>query len=137
MMVSMHGARLICKINGVVVGQVIDFSFTSSTGVAAKRGIDIVIPQELAPTAVSVSGSISLLRTIGDGGAQGVGLVPSQIDAHKGKYVTLLLVERTTNTAVFKCDYALINAESWNIGPRKLMVGSIGFEGITWTNEAA
>lgn len=132
-----HGARLLCYINGAVIGAVTNYRFNSTTNRVPIRGIDLLYAQELAAATTEVSGTINLLRPIGIGGAQGIGLVAQASDIPLEKYVTILILDIVNDLPIFKCDLAQVTNESWDVSPKQLMAGTISFSGIAWTNEAS
>src|SRR5258708_7371859 len=96
------GAHVICSINGRYLGQVSGFRFTSTTSKKAIVGVDSAQPYELAATVTRITGTLRLYRTLGDGGAEGVGLTPSLEEVPREKYFSILLTERGSDTVLFK-----------------------------------
>lgn len=128
-------ARVVCYINGKAYAQVSDFQFNSSTPHKAIYGIDSATPYELAPTQTKVSGQIGLYRIESDGGAEGAGIVPPQAYIQKGKYFTIMLVDRLTDSTLFRADQCVANGQNWNIPNKGIVTGSLQFEGMIWSNE--
>lgn len=134
---TIAGSRIFCYINGTPFAQVTGFSFTSTNDKKEIRGIDIQTALEFAPTTVSVKGNLKLIRTLGDGGAQSAGILASQVNASREKYFTILLVERSTDLPIFQCSLCSATSENWSVeSARGLLVGSIDFSGVLFTNEA-
>lgn len=134
--VSMHGANQILYVNGKVYGVCESFSFASSTPHSEKRAVDITHPIELAPGGVSLTWQMSVIRTRGDGGLQGAGMSPNQVDAHLQKYITIELVDRYTRLTTFKSEFCVVDSESWGVAPKGRMLGAVSGKAILWTNEA-
>lgn len=132
-----HGARLILTINGSLIGAVTNFSFTNTTNRVDIRGIDLLHSQEIGPSSVIVNGTINLLRPLGIGGAQGIGLLAQSSDIPNEKYVTLLMTDLVTDQNFFKSDYVQVLSESWTVSPKQYTVGTINFTAINYTNETS
>lgn len=132
---SVVGAHVLLYVNGQPFGRVVKFRWTSITPRKKSRVIDILFPVELIPLATEVGWEMQVIRTMADGGAQGAGLAVQQQHLSKEKYCTLLLVDRRTDTTLFKSDYNNADMESWEVTPKNLMLGSIAGSGIIWTNE--
>lgn len=130
------GARVLVYINGKLFGVCTGFSWNSLTPRKKIRGIDIANVLELAATTTEVTWTMSVLRTIGDGGMQGQGVVVLQPSLSLEKYFTILLIERMSNLPIFRCDLNNTDSESWNVFAKNLMQGQIQGSGIIWDNEA-
>ncbi len=129
------GARTVLFVNGRPFGRVADFKYDSSTPLREIRGIDSMEPFELAKTVSRVTGTMTIYRLSGDGGAEGAGLVAPVSELSREKYVSLVLVERNTNKVLFETQKAQISNQSWTIPARGYVMGSIQFEGIGFNNE--
>jgi hypothetical protein len=79
---------------------------------------------------------MNVLRTIGDGGMQGVGLVAQQTDISREKYFSILLLERESDMPLFKADLCQTDSEQWTVTAKGLAAGQISGGGIIWGNEA-
>jgi hypothetical protein len=130
-------AKVLVYINGKLFGRCSSFQWTSLTPRKKIRTIDIQWPVELAATTTDVTWSMAVLRTIGDGGMQGAGVVAPQNVLSKEKYFTLLLVERTSNLTLFKADMCAVDSEGWSVNAKSLMAGQVSGSGIIWVNEAS
>lgn len=130
------GAHLILYINGRPYSLSTGFSFQSSTQNRAIYGLDSAEPYELAPSITKVSGTVELVRTIGDGGLEGSGIASPLEDLTREKYTTITLIERSSDTVVFSTTNAKVLDQSWNVQVKSLMRGSLRFEAIDWSNEA-
>lgn len=135
---SITGSRLLCYVNSRLLGTVVGFSWDSVTDKKVIQTLDISIPTEIASTTGMARGTITLIRTIGDGGAQSAGMAaPFQTDLSREKYFTIALVERSTDTTVFKGDACSLEGESWSVDPRGFLVGVVRFLSLTWVNDSA
>lgn len=129
-------AKLVCYINGTACGWVTSFRWDSATPRKPIMALDSSDPYELVVTTTKVGGTVGLVRPIGNGGLEGVGVVAQFHDLVREKYFTLTLVERSTDTVVFRSDYTVIQNQAWDAGEKGLLRGTFSFEGIFWTNEA-
>lgn len=130
------GAKVLVYVNGKLFGRCAGFSWTSSTPRRKIRVIDIPFPVELAATTVEVTWTMNVLRTIGDGGMQGAGVIAPPTQVISEKYFTLQLVERSTGLTLFKSDLNETDGENWQILPKMIMQGQVQGSGIVWVNEA-
>lgn len=130
-------AKVLVYVNGKLFGRCTSFSWTSSTPRKKIRTIDIQHPVELAATTVDITWTLGALRTIGDGGLQGAGIVAQQSDLSREKYFTIQLVERTSGLTLFRSDLNNTDGESWGVTAKGLLAGSAQGSGILWVNETA
>jgi hypothetical protein len=129
--------RILVYVNGKLFGRCTSFSWTSSTPRKKIRTIDIPNPVELAATTVDVTWNLGALRTVGDGGLQGVGIAPQQTDLSLEKYFTLQLIERTSGLTIFRSDLCNTDAETWSVTAKGLLAGAANGSGIIWSNESS
>lgn len=128
-------AGVILYLNGKAFGRVREFSFTSATPRKPIHGIDAMEPFELMPTTSMVNGSISLYRTVGDGGAEGAAMTTQFDNIPREKYFTLQLIERLSDTVIFEARYCSVTRQSWSAPEKGLVIGTVEFEALDWTNE--
>ena len=129
------GAAIVCYVNGTPYGRVSGFSFRSATPRRALYGLDVIDPQELAPTQTKISGTLKLYRTVGDGGAEGAGMVANFEDLPREKYFTLQLVDRGSDKVIFQAQKCSVTMQAWDFPRKGVVTGSLEFEAITWNNE--
>jgi hypothetical protein len=129
------GAHVLCFINGSVLGRVKSVTFAPSIAPDTIRGVDSNLPYELADGPASLSGTIGLWRTIGDGGAEGPGIATPFAQLPRGKYLHLVLLERISDTIVFEAPRCRITSQHWEIRPKVMVEGALSFEAIGWNNE--
>lgn len=129
------GANCILYVNGKPFARVSQFRWTIQTPSKEIRGIDVPTVMEFAPTLIRVAGSMTLWRTKGDGGVEGAGLAPIQDELPRGKYFSLMLIERITDTVLFRCDQAKVEHQDWDARTKALVQGTVAFVGITSSNE--
>lgn len=128
-------AKVVLYINGRAYAQVTTFRWTCDTPTREIAGIDSSEPFELAPTRTKVTGTIGLVRLVGDGGIEGAGAsVPFEYIA-SGKYFSLMLVDRATDTTLFRADNCRTSSQYWDVPQKGLITGSLTFEAISSSNE--
>jgi hypothetical protein len=129
------GARVVCYINSIAVGKVTGFHWESDTSRKAIYGLDSGEPYELAPTTTRIGGEIGLLRTEGDGGLEGLGVVAQFPNLPREEYFSITLLDRASDTVLFRADKCAVKSQKWGVSAKQVMSGSFSFEGLLWTNE--
>lgn len=130
-------ARLLVYINGRLFGRCNSFSINSVTPIKEIETIDVQFPLELAVARVRVGWTMGVLRTIGDGGLQGAGVIAPQAVLSRQRYFTLQIVERQSGLTFFQSVYNMAGSEDWNVVVKQIVAGSVTGSGILWTNETA
>lgn len=129
------GARVFLYVNGKKVSRVTSFQWKSTTDYTEINGLDSSEPYELAPGITRVMGQLGLLRLAGDGGIEGLGVTAQYEDLTRQKYSTIALVDRTTQTLLFKADECVVVDQQWAVQAKGRLEGNMSFKGITWNNE--
>lgn len=132
---TMTGAHVVVYINGTAYARVASVSPQMSTPSREVRGIDCQEALELAPTISSVSCSMSVFRTLGDGGAEGPGMSVPPTLLPRGKYFSVMLLEQVTNTILFTANKCRIEEQKWDVAAKSFVRGSINFKALSWNNE--
>lgn len=122
-------------INGRPYGVVSGFQWKSITPKRAIYAIDSVDPVELAITNTKITGTLSVYRTNGDGGAQGWGIGAPYESLSREKYFSVMLVDRATDRVLFEARYCSLVDEAWSVPSRGIITGSLSFEALSWSNE--
>lgn len=130
-------AKVVLYINGRAYAQVTNFRWNSETPTREIAGIDSSEPYELAPTRTKVTGSIGLVRLVGDGGAEGAGATVPFEHIPAGRYFSLMLVDRSTDTTIFRADNCRASQQNWDVPMKGFITGSLAFEALAWSNELA
>ena len=128
-------AKVCCYINGNMVGRVTAFRWSSDSPRKAAYGLDCNTPYELMPTTSRCSGSVSLLKITGDGGIESLGMAAHSSQMVREKYFSLTIVDRVSDTLLFRADYCSVTNQSWDIAERSLVRGTVSFEGLYWNND--
>lgn len=131
----LHGAKVYLYINGRPCGKTVSFQWGISYTRIPYYGVDVHEPVEFIPGSSRVHGTVTLYRLIGDGGAEGMGIVAPIPDLTLEKYFTLALVDRQHDTTVFQANSCTCTDQRWEAVTRSLMVGTLAFEALTYNNE--
>ena len=129
------GARTVLRINGKPVGFATAVSWNISTLFSEIRTVDDYLPYELAPTLVSVEGTIGSLHVPGFGATAAL----QQADVRSflfQRYVNIEVRDRTTNQLLFYTDKAIITSRSENITSENLATTTLTFKAIGWKDES-
>lgn len=129
------GAHVVCYVNGRILGRVTSFHWTKQSTIKRVQGIDTLIPSELIRGPVFVNGQIGLLRTKRDGGAEGAGLTAPMENLNLEQYVSLMLIDRMTDTVVGQFDSCLIESDGWRVDPKGIVTGTLTFQSLKFANE--
>jgi hypothetical protein len=135
--ISLAGASLKIFINNRVFGIASSISWESDAGRRAIYGLDQITPFELAPGQNRITGRIECLRIRQDGGLEGRGVTVHDDKQLLEKYISIIVIDRLTDTVVLRVDNAAVNRQSWQVENRNLLRGSFEFEGLTWTSESS
>jgi hypothetical protein len=130
------GSHVIVYINGQIYARVADFSYAMATPQKLVHGIDTLLPIETIPTSAEVKGTMSIYRTHGDGGIEARGMIATWDDLTRGKYFTIDVVDRASDTSMFRADRCVVQDQSWRVA-RGFVMGQISFSALNWSNETA
>lgn len=133
---TLRGADLQIYINGALFANATSVRWQASKGLHEIEAIDQYIPFEIAPGQCKITGSIECTRVRQDGGLQGRGVSAAEHNLMLEKYISLAVVDRSTDTVILAIESALVGDESWNTGATSLLQGSFMFKGLGWVNEA-
>ena len=132
---SAVGAGLKLYINNRVFGIATGFEWATNSGRRAIFGLDNVNAIELAPASNSVTGKVDCIRIKLDGGLEGRGIAANDDDILSEKYISIVLVDRLTDSVVFRCDTCAVQQQMWRTEAKNVMRGNFTFIGISWSNE--
>ena len=131
----LQGAGVTVQINGTDWGVVTGVQLQMNSSHKMIQAIDSLQSFELAPTSVGISGSISLLRVLRDGGLEGRGIIPDHANVIYEKYFQLRLTERATGRLLFQADQCVIENQQWSYQARAIVQGSFTFSGLSWGSD--
>jgi hypothetical protein len=133
----LSGAGVTVEINGTDWGVITAVQLQMNTPHKPIPGIDSIENFELAPTSATVSGTIALLRVLGDGGLEGREITSKQPDVIYEKYFQLRLTERATGKLLFQANRCVVESQQWSYQTRALVQGSFSFTGLSWGSDAS
>jgi hypothetical protein len=129
------GSRVVLFVNGSQVGRVTSFQFSSSTMYKPIYTLDCSIPPEFVPGQIKTIGSVSVYRTAGDGGAEGLGMTTDYPSINRQKYFTLALVLRDTGVPIFEANHCVLQNQSWSAGTKGFVTGVLNFEARSYEDD--
>lgn len=128
-------AKIVCYINGKACGYVTSFGWNSDTPMKNINGIDSLSPYELAPTSTNCTGNIGLVRTVRSGGIEALGMTAHSSVLAQARYVTITLIDRTTDSLLFRADFCAVTNQRWDVPEKGIVRGSVSFTALAWNNE--
>jgi hypothetical protein len=131
----MTGARAVLRLNNKLVALCTNVSYEISTDWSEIRGVDELIPNDLAPMAYSVKGTMSLYR------------VPNRSpvndflhqDMFRGMiwpYTTIEIRDKRTDELIMLVKRAAITSRAESFAKNQLTTTSLSFVGIGFRDEA-
>lgn len=132
---TINGNDCAVYINGTLFAIASNFRYTVNSGTRAIHGIDSVFPFELASGTHSVSGDMSVYRKHNTAGIEGVGIAPRDAYLPRSRYFSVTVIDRSTDTIIFKCDKCAITSQSWTVPAQGVITGDFSFMGIGYSNE--
>lgn len=130
----LSGARCILRMNGKIVGFAFAISWNITTDATEITTIDDYLPAELAPSRITVSGSISGFRIPGSGPGQKV-LQPDVLSFLHQRYVEIEVRDSQTDNLIFFTKKALITSRSENVRSDALAEIAMNFKAIGYADE--
>lgn len=127
----------ICLINSVPFAKVKGFGWGSSSGRKVTYGIDTMMPTDICPTVLGIRGSMQIYRLHRDGGIEAAGMIPSWRKMTLGKFFSVAILDRTTDTVIFHANRCEVESQSWLIQPKSYVTGNVSFVGLDYENEAS
>lgn len=123
------GAHVKLYINNKVYNVVQSISLSVDYGETEIYGIDAVYPQEIAPTKVSVRGSVNGLRLKLSGGLQASNLRPLFTDVAASPYISIRIQDRDSQEDILFIPNAKVTRESHSIATKSTYKLSFDFVG--------
>lgn len=133
---SIAAAQCTAWINGVQIGSVTGFNWRSMENRREVYALDQNEPYELVPTQSRVQCTLRFVRTLNDGGTQGMGMSGGFDAMVRERYFQFMITERQSDTVLFLAQDCSIVDESWDIQNRSYIQGTVDFTALTWSNEA-
>jgi hypothetical protein len=128
------GAHCRVYINNQPFGRIADFGADETTSRKEVKVVDYLPPFELIQTGASARFNASIYRLHMDGGIEGAGLKSVWPDLPREKYFSFLVLDRLTDTVLFRADKCSVEHQSWRVG-RGFVMGTISFVVLDFSNE--
>lgn len=127
---TLKGADIKLYLNNKLYAVTQAVSWSIDYGEEAIYGIDSPYPAELAPTKISVSGTVSGLVLRMDGGLQGLGIRPLINQALQSPYISLRIQDRANQVDLLFIDRIKVGRESFSTQAKGLAQVNFTFTGI-------
>lgn len=128
-------AHVYVYINGKLFGNCAGFRWDPKSPSKPLAGLDTLETVELMPTSSNCDGTMTVYKLRGDGGAEGIGIAAPSAELPRSKYFNFTLVDRLSQTIIFQADYCRVNGQSWNMEPKRFIMGTIQWSALSWSNE--
>ena len=128
------GARCMIRVNGKLAGFAFGISWKISTDVTEINTIDDYLPYELAPSRISVSGTISGFRIPG-GGPGNLGIQGDILSFMHQRYIDIEVRDSQTDNLIFQTTRAIITSRSENITADNIAQMTLDFKAIGFVDE--
>lgn len=128
--------HVVCYINSIPFARCSGVSYTTTSPAKQLHGIDTLLPTELVPQALSVSGNLQVYKLHIDGGAEAAGFIGTWSKMTRSKYFSLMILDRYTDSVIVRVDRCYLNSQTWQIQPKQFVVGTFSWAGLDYSNEA-
>lgn len=126
----LRGSEIKVYIGGTLYNVAQSISWTIDYGETPIYGIDSQFPQEIAPTRLSVQGSVSGIRIKLDGGLQGRQARTKITDILFAPYTSLRVKDRYSDVDIFFLPQMKITNEQVSIQAKGIVNISFNFKGV-------
>lgn len=130
----LSGARCIIRVNGQLAGFAFGISWRISTDVDEITTIDDYLPHELAPSRISVTGTISGFRIPGTGPGN-LNIQSNILNFMHQRYIDIEVRDSQTDNLIFQTRRAMITSRSENITAENLAQMTLDFKAIGFVDE--
>lgn len=130
----MSGARAIIKVNDKLFGFAFAVNFNINTEAPEVWTIDDWTPYELAPSRVTINGTLSMFHIPGKGPTKQL-VQANVLSFLMHKYITLEISDQTTGQIIFKTDRAFITSKNQSLQAGELSTIQLSWKAIGWTDE--
>ncbi len=124
------GALVKLYINNTQYKEVQQVSWAIDYGEYEIFGIDSPFPQEIAPTKVTVKGSIQGLRVRNSGGIQAIDARPLARHILSAPYISIRIQDRSTGEDLIFIQSAKVTGQTVSVGAKGTLKLSFNFTGM-------
>lgn len=128
------GPHAVVYINGKPFAQVSSIDYNIASPYRVITGIDTLLPLDTAPQSLSYTASMQLYLIRGRGGIEGEGLSATWEAATRGKYFSILVIDRLTSNILFEGRKNRATGQQWRIAAKSLVTGTVQFTGLFYSN---
>lgn len=128
-LLTLAGPHIKVYINNKVYPYIKSISLNVDYGEVENYGIDAEYAQEIAPTRISVRGSVQGLRVKMSGGLQAMNMRPLFTDIAAGPYISIRISDRTTQEDILFIPNAKITKEAHVISVKQTYQLNFDFVG--------
>lgn len=128
------GSRAIIKINGKLAGFAFASSFKINTSHTDIWTIDDWTPYELAPSRLTVEGTLSMFHIPGKGPSKEL-IQSNVLSFMMHRYITIEIRDRTTDSLIFKTNRAVIVSRQEDITAGQIVNISLQWKAIGFVDE--
>lgn len=132
----LSGARCVLRVSGKIVGFAFAISWNIKTETTEIETIDDPLAYELAPSRISVTGSISGFRIPGSGPTQKL-IQSDMLNFLHQRYIEIEVRDSQTDNLIFLTKKALVSARQENVRSDGLADMTLTFKAIGWADEKA
>lgn len=126
----LRGSDIKVYLAGTLYNETQGLSINVNYGENEIYGVDVIYPQEIATTRVSVQGQIRGIRVKLSGGLQGYGIRLRMRDILKTPYISLRVKDRHSGKSIFYIPNLKITGEQMNAVAKGVVMFSFSFKGI-------
>lgn len=127
--ITLTGAHIKLYINNQVYKVVQSITLTIDYGEQEIYGIDAAHAQEIAPTRLSVRGSVQGLRVKYSGGLQAQNMRPLFVDLLASPYISIRIQDRSTSEDILFIPQAKVSSESHSAATKSTYKMNFNFVG--------
>jgi hypothetical protein len=127
---ALQGSQILLYINASVFGIASSFMYSIDYESVSIHGIDLMGPVEVTPERFKISGKAEVWRLLLDNGLEGWNVTVPVEQLSLAKYISIVALERTSDTLIFSSSNCTIKSQNWEIKSRSLIKGSFEFEAL-------
>jgi hypothetical protein len=128
------GAQCVVYLNGKPFAHSSGIQYQVNSPHKAIYGIDTLLPLDMVPGQLGYTASMTMYRMRQMGGIEGDGLCPSWDAATRGKYFSLILVDRASSDILFEGQKNIVTQQAWSVFTKQIVTGSVTFTGLFYDN---
>jgi hypothetical protein len=128
--IVLTGAHIRLYINNRVYKEVQQITYNVDYGEFPIFGIDSATPQEIAPSKLTVKGSVQGIRIKYSGGLQAYNARPTNVDILSAPYISIRIQDRQSGEDILLLQSAKVTSQQMSIGAKGTVKLSFSFEGL-------